>query len=155
MHLTTSVIAAKARSLALLVIFVLASDDIAPTQLLNGLKSLTDFADGLRSPWGRDALLDLVRPGSGEQVLPSPVKEMLLLLRGYDVNEYAISPKIADTSFLSKANITLLRQRITESAYPRRRLDSARHYLAFMDEDLPKGCRSIAAEKEIKLAICD
>ena len=43
----------------------------------------------------RSALRNLVTQNSGEEVLPSLVRDMLALLRRQDIQEYAISPGIS------------------------------------------------------------
>jgi glycosyltransferase 2 family protein len=95
---------------------------------------------------------DLVTPNSGEQVLPPLVRDMLSLLRKRDIQEYALSPQIwADV---------LWRQRISESAFPKRMMPTARYLLALAGEKLPAKCRPVAFERGfslegIKLAACD
>src|SRR6266568_4667976 len=81
----------------------------------------------------RSALRNLVTQNSGEEVLPSLVRDMLALLRRHDVQEYAISPEIS-------ANL-VLHQRVIESAFPKRMVPTAHYLLALAEEHLPLGCR--------------
>jgi hypothetical protein len=89
---------------------------------------------------------DLVTAGSGEQVLPPAVRDMLVLLRGNRVASFRLSPAIADNN--------LWRQRVAEAAYPIRETAEATHVLLVSAEALPVGCAMLAAQGEVALADC-
>jgi hypothetical protein len=96
--------------------------------------------------YGQTRLHDLITPNSGEWVLPFSVRDMLTLLRRYDIQEYALSHQIlADEE---------VKQHIVESAFPRRMLPSAAYLLALVEEQLPSNCRPLATKDGVQIAAC-
>jgi hypothetical protein len=95
----------------------------------------------------RSALRNLVTQNSGEEVLPSLVRDMLALLRRHAIQEYAISPEIS-------ANM-VLHQRVIESAFPKRMVPTAHYLLALAEERLPRGWRRLQTEGGVQVAACD
>jgi hypothetical protein len=107
-------------------------------------RSLIALLDGQQL---RSALRNLVTQNSGEEVLPSLVRDMLALLRRHAIQEYAISPEIS-------VNM-VLHGRIIESAFPKRMVPTAHYLLALAEERLPPGCQRLQTEGGVQVAACD
>lgn len=131
---------------ALLTVFAFAIDGTAHVLISDIARAFLQFR-ALLSNNAVGAARDLVRPRSGEQILPSKVLDMLVLIRNNDLQTFAISSDIASS--------LLLLQRITEAAYPRLLRPTSHDLLALVDEALPQGCQMVAVEHEVVLARCN
>jgi hypothetical protein len=87
-------------------------------------------------------------PGSGQEVLPWQVREMLAMLdgAGRGVRKYDISDGIASSEWT--------RQQLVASTWPRRMERGAKVRFQLTTEPLPDGCHVIAGRKETLLAYC-
>jgi hypothetical protein len=111
-----------------------------------GLRALARFYSAPASV--RASLPEWTLPRGGEAVLPPAVRTMLGLLRENHVTEFRPGESIA-----KKAD-EVIRQRLTEAAYPIRLATQARHVLLIPPDTLPAGCRAVAARQEVVLADC-
>jgi hypothetical protein len=91
-------------------------------------------------------LAEVDEPRGGERMLPPPVQDMLMLLRGHGVSAYRVSPGIARDPLIS--------QRVVEGAWPIRPDGGASWYLAFAGEGRPAGCQLLDGRKNVVLARC-
>ena len=98
----------------------------------------------------RSFQMKLDTPYSGENVLPTPVQEMLSLLRTHHLKDYRVSEPIRD------AENGLIYQRVVESAWPTRINPSSKNKFAFISEsDVTTGCTEQERKKEIALVFCN
>ena len=89
----------------------------------------------------------LFSPNSGLEVLPLKVQRMLVLIKGKNIKSYRLSRFLAEES--------LIKQRITEAAWPIR-LSSSSPYLLSTNSELryyPK-CMPMGRIKDVTLARC-
>ncbi len=93
------------------------------------------------------AVNEIVRPGSGLQVLPEQVLQMLKLIKKYDLQDYKVSTAIRRNS--------LVYQRIIESAWPVR-LALNSHYQFRLNTEAPAGeqCKVLGRQKDVSLDYC-
>lgn len=134
-------------AIMLLAVMVLASRQVAKVSSAPNDEWRRSFVESFFGQRRHSALRNLFIQNSGEEVLPSAVREMLTLLRRHDIQEFTLSPEISADD--------LLYQRIIESAYPRKAVPTASHLLALIGEHLPFNCVETAALEEIQAAVCN
>jgi predicted membrane protein len=89
----------------------------------------------------------ILTPGSGKEVLTNQVLKMLDLIDIHEIPNYQISTKLGED--------LLIRQRITESAWPIRRENGSPYYLIDEEEFLNyKDCSIIDSKDPIYLVNC-
>jgi hypothetical protein len=85
-------------------------------------------------------------PRAGEYVLPTPVQEMLTMLRGHGVERYQLSDSIAADSW----NL----QQIVASAWPRKLEKDAKATFVLNAEPPIPGCTLIDKQRQVSLVYC-
>ncbi len=89
---------------------------------------------------------EINRPGSGLQVLPPRVQQILSLLQEQQILTYQLSPQLQDPH---------LSQRIMEATWPIKREEASAYRLQLIDEPLNEvACIEIDRTEEIRLAYC-
>lgn len=134
-------------SIILLVVIVFASREVATVYSAPNREWRRSLIELLHGQHRQTALRDLLTPNSGEEVLPSLVRDMLTLLRRHGIQEFALSPEISASMVPN--------QRIVESAFPRKMVPTARHLLALAEEQLPVKCVQVAVEGGVQIAACN
>ena len=89
----------------------------------------------------------ILTPGSGKEVLTHQVLKMLDLIENHDLPNYQISTKLGED--------LLIRQRITESAWPILREKNSPYYFIYEEEFLDyQDCSIIDSKEPIYLVNC-
>jgi len=111
------------------------------------IASLGNAGETILSPGiVRSLLQQTGTPGTGEQVLPPPVRSMLALLRSNRVPSFRYSAAIA-------ANEEI-RQRLLEGALPLRYVPTASYLLLVGGEQVPPACPIVASREGVFLVHC-
>ncbi|HZT18829.1 MAG TPA: hypothetical protein VFA23_05455 [Dongiaceae bacterium] len=113
--------------------------------LLSGTPLSVSFRGFLTERLPRN-LAEAGRPGGGERRLPDPVRAALGLLRDHDVAAYRVSRRLGFDPGLWLPTFA--------AAWPIRPDEGASWYLAFSDEALPAGCRTVERRAGMQLARC-
>jgi hypothetical protein len=96
----------------------------------------------------RLTLDNIVRPDSGQEVLPVLVQEMLTLLRNNHITSYQLSTA-------NRVYSTLIKQRIIEAAWPIKMDNNSPFFLMLPKETINyPDCSVIDQEKETALVYC-
>jgi hypothetical protein len=90
---------------------------------------------------------EIVRPGSGQQVLPDPVLQMLELIKKHELQKYSLSKKLTQNN--------LFFQRIIESAWPvKLRSKSGYQFRLNSEKSANEKCKVLDRQKDISLDYC-
>lgn len=90
---------------------------------------------------------EIVRPGSGKQVLAKQVLQMLALIEKHDLQEYSLSKQIRQNNMFI--------QRITESAWPIRQVANSPYQLRLNTEKpISEQCQLFGQQEDISLDYC-
>jgi len=116
-------------------------------QPLSTVTSLGKAGETILSPYVFRSLLQQIEtPGTGEQVLPPPVRSMLALVRSNRVSSFRYSEAIG-------ANEEV-RQRLLEGALPSRYVPTAAYLLLVGGEQVPPACSTVASREGVILVHC-
>ena len=125
-------------------IFLITITSVSTLLSLINLKDI--YTNSLKNPY--QSFQNIFTPNTGTEILPSQVKQMLIMLEDNHLKDYQLSSELENDIYIM--------QRMVESAWPIKLENSSLNYFSSRkDLELYASCKILDQKEDVVLVYCD